>query len=203
MTADAFSIKPADGVTLNEGDNYFWLACDVADDATNGQAADAALATVELNGRAEAVAEGNPEGDRKVENIVYSHAGQGTVTKAVNGSLELRTKPRSEYSENYEAGDDVRTNVFVPMHEGNVCQIDFSAFDLYYASASYGVKADFRVYSGQGTKGELLWKLDNPDNKQKGPGRRCAPQPPTARSRWCSRPPTAHCTTPPPASRPR
>lgn len=171
VTADAFSIKPADGVTLKEGDNYFWLACDVADDATNGQAADAALATVELNGRAEAVAEGNPEGDRKVENIVYSHAGQGTVTKAVNGSLELRTKPRSEYSENYEAGDDVRTNVFVPMHEGNVCQIGFSAFDLYYASASYGVKADFRVYSGQGTKGELLWKLDNPDDKQKGPGR--------------------------------
>lgn len=171
VTADAFAITPAEAVALAEGDNYFWLTYDVAYEAVNGQAADAALTSVELNGKAESVAGGNPEGSRVVENVVYSHAGQGTVTTRVNGSIDLRTKPKNEYSDNYEPGSDVRTNVFVPMHEGSVCQIDFSAFDIYYASTSYGVKADFRVYSGQGTGGELLWKLERAEDKGTGPGR--------------------------------
>ena len=89
----------------------------------------------------------------------------------MNGSLAFRTKTKNEYSEDYEAGTDDRINVFVPLNEGSVCQIDFSKFDLYYSSSSYGAKAIFRIYSGQGTDGELLWELASADDKATGPGR--------------------------------
>lgn len=171
VTADGFSIKPSEDITLNEGDNYFWLAYDLSDEALNGQTVDAVMTAIELGGKTESVAEGNPAGNRVVENVVYSHAGQGTVTNKVNGSITLRTKNKNDYSSDYEAGTDMRTNVFVPAHEGYICQIDFSAFDLYYSTTSYGAKAVFRVYSGQGTDGELLWELTDADHRTTGPGR--------------------------------
>lgn len=166
-----FTITPDEEVSLSEGDNYFWLVYDVDQLALNGQQLDAALVSVELGEATEQVAEGNPEGGCTIENVVYSHAGQGSVTTTVNGSLAFRTKTKNEYSEDYESGTDDRINVFVPLNEGNVCQIDFSKFDLYYSSSSYGAKAIFRIYSGQGTDGELLWELASADDKATGPGR--------------------------------
>ena len=60
-----------------------------------------------------------------------------------------------------KAGTDNRINVFVPKHEGMVCQIDFSEFNVQYSSTSYGNKSTFRIYAGQGTGGELLWELND------------------------------------------
>ncbi|MDE6354649.1 MAG: hypothetical protein K2L56_06315, partial [Prevotella sp.] len=171
VTADAFEIVATEPVRLSEGDNRFWLAYTVSDMAVNGQTIDAALTSVVLGGETVGVDNGSPEGVRTVENIVLSQAGQGTVTKSVNGSITFRTKTKNEYSSDYEAGTDDRINIFKPVHEGMVCQIDFSSFDLYYASTSYGSKSKFRVYSGNGTDGELLWELTSADMKSVGPGR--------------------------------
>lgn len=171
VTADAFEIVATEPVRLSEGDNRFWLAYTVSDMAVNGQTIDAALTSVVLGGETVSVDNGSPEGVRTVENIVLSQAGQGTVTKSVNGSITFRTKTKNEYSSDYEAGTDDRINIFKPVHEGMVCQIDFSSFDLYYASTSYGSKSKFRVYSGNGTDGELLWELTSADMKSVGPGR--------------------------------
>ncbi len=171
VTADAFEIVATEPVRLSEGDNRFWLAYTVSDMAVNGQTIDVALTSVVLGGETVSVDNGSPEGVRTVENIVLSQAGQGTVTKSVNGSITFRTKTKNEYSSDYEAGTDDRINIFQPVHEGMVCQIDFSSFDLYYASTSYGSKSKFRVYSGNGTDGELLWELTSADMKSVGPGR--------------------------------
>ena len=109
--------------------------------------------------------------ERMVNNVVYSYSDMGTVTKKVNGELNFRTKPKSEYSNYYEAGTDDRVNVFVPMHEGMVCQIDFSSFDLYYYSYSTSSSAKFTIYNGTGTSGEILWKATEKDDYSNGPGK--------------------------------
>ena len=107
---------------------------------------------------------------RTVKNIAISHASQGTVTKTVNGSLGFETKKASEYSSYCEAGTDNRVNVFVPKHDGMVCQINFSEFDVTYSSTTYGTKSVFKIYAGQGTTGTLLWELNDNSQQSTGPG---------------------------------
>ncbi|NPD91666.1 DUF4465 domain-containing protein [Xylanibacter muris] len=171
VNGDVFEITVSEPVALVEGENHFMLVYDIDNMAVNGKKIDAALVSVVAGGETFTPALGNPDGDRTVENTVYSHAGQGTVTKSVNGSLAFRTQPKGEYSSDYEAGTDDRINTFVPMHDGMMCQMDITKFDLYYGSSSYQPKAKFRVYSGQGTDGELLWELSSADHKTTGPER--------------------------------
>lgn len=168
VTADAFDIAASNEVALMEGDNYFWVTYDVSEEALNGQKIDAAITSVTLSDGAHAVENGNPEGDRTVENVVLSYKNQGTVTKKVNGSVSFKPKNSSEYNSYYEGGYDDRINVFIPMHDGMVCQIDFTAFNIYYAS--YGTDhASVKVYSGNGTTGDLLWESSK-NTKTTGPG---------------------------------
>lgn len=171
VSGDAFEIEAYSPVALKEGDNHFTLVYTISETAVNGRKVDATLVSIVADGKTEVPGFGNPTGSRTVENTVYSHAGQGTVIKNVNGALAFKTQPKSSYSSDYEAGTDDRVNIFVPMHEGMTCQIDIAKFDLYFGSASYQPKAKFRVYSGHGTEGELLWELSSEDEKTTGPGR--------------------------------
>lgn len=174
VTGDAFEISPTEALPLVEGDNNFYLAYTVNDEAQNDQTIDAALISVTawVNGaeKTEMATEGNPEGVRTVENIVLSQANQGTVTKTVNGAIAFNTKDKSEYSTDCEAGTDNRINTFVPKHEGMVAQIEFSEFNVQYSSSSWGNKSTFKVYSGQGTDGTLLWELNDNAQESVGPG---------------------------------
>lgn len=165
VTADAFEITASNEVSLVEGDNYFWLAYDISEEALNGQKIDAAITSATLSDGAHAVENGNPEGDRTVENVVMSYENQGTVTTTVNGSITYKNKPAFSYGTKYEYGKDDRINIFVPKHNGMTCQIDFSRFSLYrYGSSG----AKMRIYSGKGTSGELLWEC-TADDKDLGP----------------------------------
>lgn len=165
VTADAFEITASNEVSLVEGDNYFWLAYDISEEALNGQKIDAAITSATLSDGAHAVENGNPEGDRTVENVVMSYENQGTVTTTVNGSITYKNKPAFSYGTKYEYGKDDRINIFVPKHDGMICQIDFSRFSLYrYGSSG----ATMRIYSGKGTSGELLWECTAAD-KDLGP----------------------------------
>ena len=156
--------------SLVEGSNIFTLKLDISDDVINDQTVTAQLTSVIVTeNNAEKTESVTTEAkSRTVKNIVLNHADQGTVTKTVNGSLAFETKPTSEYSSKYEYGTDTRTNIFVPKHAGMVCQIDFSSFNVYYASSSYGEKAKFAIYAGQGTTGDKLWELN--DNAQQNVG---------------------------------
>ena len=173
ITAADFTINLSTPQELVEGSNVFTLKYTISDEALNDKKVSAALKSVTalVNNSVKTEALSSPTAvERTVKNITISHADQGTVTKTVNGSLAFESKTASEYSTKYETGTDTRTNVFVPKHEGMVCQIDFSSFDVYYASSSYGTKAKFIIYQGQGTTGEILWELNDNAQQKVGPG---------------------------------
>ena len=156
--------KPA----LRSGDNFFWLGCDVADEAENHNTLAISIAHIALSDGQHALSAPLPTGERVVENIVY--ALEGTHQKRVNGELTFRSKTNS-YNDNYEGGKVARITTFTPLHAGRVVQIDFSKFDLMYSSRTdVGVRAKFIVYEGIGTKGRKLWELTSPADKQRGPG---------------------------------
>ena len=169
VTADEFEITTTEPLALFEGNNYFWLAYDIKETVTDGQKIDASLTNVRLSDADHAVgAEGNPDGDRTVENIVV--ATDGTKTINVNNSIKFKSNVGD--ATRYEGGNQDRIVIFKPMHAGKTMQIDFESFYLAYSSSSYyGVKAKFVIYEGQGTRGKVLWELKSTADKEVGPGK--------------------------------
>ena len=173
LEGSSFEIALTAPQALTEGDNLFTLKYDISDEALTDQTllAQAVSVTALVNNveKTANVPDGSSIGTRTVLNQAISHADQGTVVKKVNGSLAFKTKPRSEYTENYESGSDDRINVFVPKHEGMVCQIDFASFAIYYSSYSPSSCAKFKIYNGQGTTGDVLWEPTTSDDYKNGP----------------------------------
>ena len=169
---DHFEISLTAPQPLVEGENIFTLRYDISEEALNGQkiSAKAVSVTALVNGadKTELVADGTAA-VCYVRNEVVSHADQGSVTKAVNGAMDFFTKSKNDYSEDYEGGTDDRVNIFVPKHEGMTCQIDFSLFAIYYSSWSPSSCAKFKIYSGQGTSGEVLWEPETSEDYKNGP----------------------------------
>lgn len=169
-----FEINLTTPQALVEGSNVFTLKYTISDEALNDQKVSATLNSITaiVNNAEKTETLTSPTAvERTVKNIVLNHVDQGTVTKAVNGSIAFETKPTSENSTKYEAGTDTRTNIFVPKHEGMVCQIDFSSFNVYYSNNSWGAKAKFAIYAGQGTTGDKLWELNDNAQQNVGPGK--------------------------------
>ena len=153
---------------LRSDDNFFWLGCDVADEAQNGNTISVSLARLVLSDGEHTLSTSQLTGERMVENTIF--ALEGTRQKRVNGELTFMSK-KNTYNDNYEGGEKNRITTFTPAHEGHVVQIDFTKFDIMYSSrADIGVRATFIVYEGIGTKGRILWELTSPADKQRGPG---------------------------------
>lgn len=168
-----FEINLTTPQTLVEGSNVFTLKYTISDEALNEQKVSATLNSVIalVNNAEKTETLTSPTAvERTVKNIVLNHADQGTVTKTVNGSLAFETKPKSEYSTTYETGTDDRINIFIPKHEGMVCQIDFESFKIYYYSYNVSSSAKFKIYNGQGTTGEVLWEPTTQSDYSNGPG---------------------------------
>lgn len=171
VAEDKFTVAVSDGVSMSEGDNYFWLAYDLDARVENGRQIDASLESMELSDGTHAVTNGSPEGFRKVENVCYALL--GTYEKTVFGSWIFKSQPNPlPYYSGYDPESGVRSVTFLPGTPGKVMELEFSEFSLYYSSSSYyGVRARFEVYSGRDTNGELLWTLNNTADKDKGPQR--------------------------------
>ena len=168
-----FEINLTTPQTLVEGSNVFTLKYTISDEALNEKKVSATLNSVTalVNNAEKTETLTSPTAvERTVKNIVLNHADQGTVTKTVNGSLAFETKPKSEYSTTYETGTDDRINIFIPKHEGMVCQIDFESFKIYYYSYNVSSSAKFKIYNGQGTTGEVLWEPTTQSDYSNGPG---------------------------------
>ncbi len=173
VNAASFTIDLQSPQALVEGDNAFTLKYDVSDEALNDDKVSAQLLSVTalVNGAEVTETVTAAAAERTVKNVVLSYSGQGTVTKTVNASVGFETKNASAYSSYCESGTDNRINVFLPKHDGMVCQIDFSDFEVQYSSTSYGTKSVFKVYAGQGTNGTLLWELNDNSQQSVGPDR--------------------------------
>jgi hypothetical protein len=173
VEGSAFEINLTTPQALVEGSNVFTLKYTISDEALNDQKVSATLNSVTalVNNVEKTETLTSPTAvERTVKNMVLNHADQGTVTKTVNGSLAFETKPKSEYSTTYETGTDDRINIFIPKHEGMVCQIDFESFKIYYYSYNVSSSAKFKIYNGQGTTGEVLWEPTTQSDYSNGPG---------------------------------
>ncbi|MGM9836481.1 MAG: DUF4465 domain-containing protein [Muribaculaceae bacterium] len=155
---------------LAEGNNYFAVAVDVAEEATNGQMLGLSFGDVTIAGVKNAPAT-EVSAIRNVENVCRAVAGTHahTIYDAWTFTDTKSTITPSKYE--YEMADYIVT--FTPGDSNAKAVIDFSDFDVYYSSSSYGVKAVFEVYSGNAVdSNNLLWKLSSADEAAKGPGKK-------------------------------
>lgn len=164
VSGDSFTVSTGTPVKLQEGDNYFWLAYDIVDNAIAGETVDASLVKYTLSDGAHEVTAGDPDGNRTVKNEYISKI--GTAEKTVYGTWTYTHTKQS--NGNYEVvnGDQIVT--FMPGTPGMIMEMEYSDFEVAYATSSYGVKAKYKIYSGKGTGGELLWEA-NASNSKKGP----------------------------------
>ena len=158
VSANAVVINATNEVSLLEGDNYLWLAADIAATALNEQKADAVLEKLTFTNSTEYTAFAAVEGGLTIENKAIQACGSQTFS--IQGTWQYTHTVASEYSTKYKAEECDQTIVFKPMHEGYVIQIDYTDFDVYYATSSYSTRAKYIVYAGEGTSGEKLWELD-------------------------------------------
>lgn len=159
VTGNNVIINATNNIAFREGDNYLWLAADIAATAVNEKKVDAVFEQLTFTDNSEQTAFTNPAGGLTIENKAIQACGSQTFT--IQGEWQYTHTVASEYSTKYKAEQCDQTVIFKPMHAGNVIQIDYTDFDLYYSTSSYyGARAKYIVYAGEGTGGEKLWELD-------------------------------------------
>lgn len=163
VTANEFTI-PASGISLTEGENYFFLTYDVACNVQNGQTIAANITQADFSNNTSYKAFSNSADVLTIDNTYYSVCGEKTIY--VYSEWIFTHTPQDAYSTSYKAEECNQQTTFVPTTEGMVIQMDFTDFAVSYNSYS---KATFRIYAGQGTSGALLWEADK-DNCATGPG---------------------------------
>ena len=163
VTANEFTI-PASGISLTEGENYFFLTYDIACNVQNGQTIAANITQADFSNNTSYKAFSNSADVLTIDNTLYSDCGNKTIY--VYGEWIFTHTPQDAYSTSYKAEECNQQTTFVPTTEGMVIQMDFTDFAVSYNSYS---KATFRIYAGQGTSGALLWEADK-DNYATGPG---------------------------------
>lgn len=163
VTANEFTI-PASGISLTEGENYFFLTYDVACNVQNGQTIAANITQADFSNNTSYKAFSNSADVLTIDNTYYSVCEEKTIY--VYSEWIFTHTPQNAYSTSYQAEECNQQTTFVPTTEGMVIQMDFTDFAVSYNSYS---KATFRIYAGQGTSGALLWEADK-DNCATGPG---------------------------------
>jgi hypothetical protein len=155
---------------LQEGNNYFALAYDVADNCLNTSTLSAILKSVTVSGAEQTLA------NQTAATLTISNqfkALVGNYAKTIYDEWQY-TDQKSPYNStlyNYENENCVVT--FTPAVANSVAELEFSAFDVYYSNSSIGTKAVFEVYSGNTTDAaNLIWKLDDNSKSKTGPGRK-------------------------------
>jgi len=156
--------------TLAEGHNYFAVLADVDESASNGDALKMSVTGAVVAGKARTV-ESPVTAEVGISNIC--HISQVAHTHNIHDVWTLTDTKSSITPTKYDYVDAVHTVTFVPTIENSVIELDFSAFDVYYASSSYGTKAVFKVYSGTSAVEEnLLWELNSNAQQSTGPGKK-------------------------------
>ena len=169
-TVDGTSVAVTLEQALVEGHNWFAVVVDLPETLDNGTEVSLTAAGVTVG---EASYEISPASTvtRTVANVCratqgsHSHNiyGEWTFTNT-EGSLGKYETPAS--------GDADYIVTFVPQVENTVVEIDFSAFDVYYSSSSYGTRAVFEIYSGGSVNSaNLLWQLNDASLASTGPGK--------------------------------
>lgn len=156
--------------TLAEGHNWFAIAADIADTALTD-----AVAGIRLDGVTVGTATAVPTGETEVLVMVDNtcRITEGSHTHTMYGDWQFLSPAPTGYASNYPPSTADHVVTFVPTQPGATVQLEFSEFDVYYASSSYGSKSTFEVYSGRtADPSALLWKLADNASSKTGPGRK-------------------------------
>jgi len=152
---------------LVEGHNYFAVVLDVKESALNGEQIDIALTSAIIGENTVTPAE-----------ALTAHCAVNNMCRATKGNhshnvYDTWTFTNTEgYNGKYETEIADYIVTFTPQVENSVAEIDFSAFDVYYASSSYSTRAVFEIYSGtEVNSANLLWSLKDNSESQVGPDR--------------------------------
>ncbi len=157
---------------LAEGDNWFAVTADIDPEALNAMEASIKLGTVKVGDTSATPAEDIPA---KVTISNHCTMTEGSHSHTLYSEWEFYSPaaPPTSYSENYPAVNADHIVTFMPSEPGAVVELEFSSFDVQYASTSYGTKALFEIYSGTDTRqSNLLWKLDDASKAETGPGKK-------------------------------
>ena len=149
--------------TLMDGDNAFVLYYDIAETAQTGGQVDASLVSVLLSGKEEKPSETAVPGSRPIQNIIHSSEGHNTYK--IYG--EWKFLPTMTFNK-YAGGRVDQKTTLLPSKSGEVVELDFEYFKVYYGKASYQPKAKFIVYNGATASGAPLWSA-NLGNHDVGP----------------------------------
>lgn len=167
VTANAITITGTQ--ELVEGHNFFAIVVDLNEEAENGDEITLSLQDVTIGGTTQTPAE-SVTVTRMVDNIC--HATQGSHGHNIKGEWKFTHTESSITPGKYEYEDADYIVTFTPAIENTVAEIDFSSFDVYYASSSYGTRAVFEIYSGTTLNSEnLLWNLKDNSESNVGPGK--------------------------------
>lgn len=141
-------------IALGEGNNYFALAVDVAETASNGDVFTVKPVSVKIGETEHAV---TVEPDAVTVANIFSHH-EGIDLRNIHDVWQFVSTPDPNNSYKYLLKDADCIVTFVPA-EGSKAELEFSEFDVYYGTGYYGAKATFEIYSGR-TKNSnsLLWK---------------------------------------------
>ena len=158
VSANAITLAATNTIALREGENHLWLVADVSTSAVNDQRLEFVPAKLTFTNNTEYTTFAAQEGALTIENVAIQACGSQTFN--IRGEWQYTHTVASEYSSKYMYENCDQTVIFKPMHSGNVIQIDYTDFDVYYASSSYSTRAKYIVYAGEGTTGDILWQLD-------------------------------------------
>ncbi|MCM1222561.1 MAG: DUF4465 domain-containing protein, partial [Lachnospiraceae bacterium] len=149
---------------LAEGSNYFAITADIKPTASNGDKAKAKATQMTIDEKAYQMT--GEETELTVENK-YSHR-PGKDVIEIHDAWQFVSTPSEIYPSKYKYENAECQVTFAP-NAGAVAILDFSEFDVYYSSGSYGTRAKFEVYSGrEADAAKLLWKLQTNGGKPEG-----------------------------------
>lgn len=167
-TADGATAIDLTGATLIEGANYFAVAADISESASNGDELSVSATSATVGGT---LFETSTAPRSLAITNSFSHR-PGTEIRNIHDVWQFVSTPDPTSSTKYLLGDADCTVTFVPS-DGTQAVLEFSTFDVYYASSSYGAKATFEVYSGRtADAANLLWKLQDNAESKTGPGKK-------------------------------
>ena len=158
VDANTVTISKSNDINFREGDNYLWVVCDINELAQNGEKVNVTVTELAFTNLSSVSEFGNQSGELTIENKAVQACGSQTFT--IQGEWQYTHTVASEYSSKYMYEQCDQTVIFKPATAGNVIQVDYADFDVYYATSSYSTRAKYIVYDGEGTSGDKLWELD-------------------------------------------
>ena len=164
VTGEEVQLQLTTPLDLNFGDNTFLLTGDISPKAHTGDKISLSATATVLSGETKTLNLPAPT-PFVIDNVCRSSEGKAQVISVYS---EWKFTPTMSGG-HYAPGNSDQVTTFLPATTGEVVEIDFHTFDVLYQKSSYGTKAVFEVYSGNGRKGTPIWKLSEQTMSTGGP----------------------------------